>query len=43
MAVYDDYGWDTTPGIARYVDSQLQLKDRIVLHNLNGHAIVIKR
>jgi O-methyltransferase len=42
-AVYDDYGWDTTPGIARYVDSQLQLKDRTVLHNLNGHAIVIKR
>jgi O-methyltransferase len=43
MIVYDDYGWDTTPGIARYVNSQLQLKDRIVLHNLNGHAIVIKR
>jgi O-methyltransferase len=43
IAVYDDYGWDTTPGIARYVDSQLQLKDRTVLHNLNGHAIVIKR
>jgi O-methyltransferase len=43
MIVYDDYGWDTTPGIARYVDGQLPLKDRIVLHNLNGHAIVIKR
>ena len=43
MAVYDDYGGDTTSGIARYVDLQLQLKDRIVLHNLNGHAIVIKR
>jgi O-methyltransferase len=43
MIVYDDYGWDTTPGIARYVDAQLPLKDRIVLHNLNGHAIIIKR
>jgi O-methyltransferase len=43
LIVYDDYGWDTTPGIARYVDGQLPLKDRIVLHNLNGHAIVIKR
>jgi O-methyltransferase len=43
IIVYDDYGWDTTPGIARYVDAQLPLKDRIVLHNLNGHAIVIKR
>jgi O-methyltransferase len=43
IIVYDDYGWDTTPGIARHVDAQLTLKDRIVLHNLNGHAIVIKR
>jgi O-methyltransferase len=43
MIVYDDYGWDTTPGIARYVDAQLPFNDRIVLHNLNGHAIVIKR
>ena len=43
IIVYDDYGWDTTPGVARYVDPQLTLKDRIVLHNLNGHAIVIKR
>jgi O-methyltransferase len=43
MIVYDDYGWDTTPGVARYVDGQLPLKDRTVLHNLNGHAIVIKR
>jgi O-methyltransferase len=43
MIVYDDYGGDTTPGIARYVDAQLALEDRIVLHNLNGHAIVIKR
>jgi O-methyltransferase len=43
MIVYDDYGGDTTPGIARYVNEQLPLKDRIVLSNLNGHAIVIKR
>jgi O-methyltransferase len=43
IIVYDDYGWDTTPGVARYVDGQIPLKDRIVLHNLNGHAIVIKR
>ena len=41
MIVYDDYGWDTTPGIARYVNAQLSFTDRIVLHNLNGHAIII--
>jgi O-methyltransferase len=43
IVVYDDYGSDTTPGVARYVDTQLPLRDRTVLHNLNGHAIVIKR
>ena len=36
-------GGAQTPGIARYVDAQLPFNDRIVLHNLNGHAIVIKR
>jgi hypothetical protein len=41
LIAYDDY--DTTPGVARYVDAQLPIKDRIVLHNLNGHAIAIKR
>jgi len=30
MIVYDDYGWDTTPGVARYVDTQLPFNDRIV-------------
>ncbi len=43
IIVYDDYGAFTCPGIARYVDEQLALTDRIVLHNLNGHAVVIKR
>jgi hypothetical protein len=35
--------YGTTPGVARCVDAQLPIKDRIVLHNLNGHAIAIKR
>ena len=30
-------------GHRRYVDGELPLKDRIALHNLNGHAIAIKR
>jgi O-methyltransferase len=30
IIVYDDYGGDTTPGIARYVDAQLRFNDRIV-------------
>jgi O-methyltransferase len=43
IIVYDDYGWDTTPGVTRHINAQLPLMDRFVLHNLNGHAIVIKR
>jgi len=42
IVVYDDYGFQTCGGITKYVEEQMSLKDRIVLHNLNGHAIVLK-
>jgi len=42
IVVYDDYGFSTCQGLARFVDEQVDTKDRLVLHNLNGHAIVIK-
>lgn len=42
IVVYDDYGFETCEGITRYVEEQLFLPDRIIVHNLNGHAIVIK-
>jgi len=31
------------PGITRFVDEQRGMNDRLVLHNLNGHGIVVKR
>lgn len=40
--VYDDYGFQFCDGIRKVVDEQRSKKDRLVLHNLNGHAIVIK-
>jgi O-methyltransferase len=43
IIVYDDYGFSTCSGIARQVDEQMLLDDRLVIHNLNGHAIIIKR
>ena len=43
IIVYDDYGFQECDGIAKYVDEQINLDDRIVIYNLNGHAIVIKR
>ncbi len=41
--VFDDYGFPACPGVTKFVDEQRGLDDRLVLHNLNGHGIVIKR
>jgi O-methyltransferase len=30
------------PGITRLVNEQMGMSDRLVFHNLNGHAIVMK-
>ena len=40
--VYDDYGCKECLGITKYVEEQMNLKDRIVFYNLNGHAITVK-
>jgi O-methyltransferase len=42
IVVYDDYGFDSCAGITIHVDEQRRYKDRLVLHNLNGHAILVK-
>lgn len=42
VVVYDDYGFSFCAGITKYVNEQVDEIDRLVLHNLNGHAIVIK-
>ncbi len=43
MIVYDDYGFYGCDGITKHVEEQTVRKDSIVIHNLNGHAIIIKR
>ncbi len=43
IAVFDDYGFPACPGVTRFVDELRELPDRLVLHNLNGHGIVVKR
>lgn len=40
--VFDDYGFITCRGIARLVDALPPLAGRLVLRNLNGHAVLIK-
>lgn len=43
IVVFDDYGFQSCPGIARFVDEVKYGPDRLYLHNLNGHAVLIKR
>jgi O-methyltransferase len=43
IVVFDDYGFPACPGVTKFVDEQRLLDDRLVLHNLNGHGIVVKR
>jgi O-methyltransferase len=43
LAVFDDYGFPACPGVTKFVDEQRGCDDRLVLHNLNGHGIVVKR
>ena len=42
LVVYDDYGFLRCDGITRHVDEQRGRPDRRVIHNLNGHAVVVK-
>jgi O-methyltransferase len=42
VVIYDDYGFNACEGITKYVNEQVGETDRVVLHNLNGHAIVVK-
>jgi O-methyltransferase len=42
IIVYDDYGFRGCGGITKHVEEQRKCEDRLVIHNLNGHAIVVK-
>ncbi|MEE2700251.1 MAG: TylF/MycF/NovP-related O-methyltransferase [Bacteroidota bacterium] len=42
IIVFDDYGFSSCDGITKYVNEQMHRKDRLVFHNLNGHAIFVK-
>jgi O-methyltransferase len=42
VIVYDDYGFAGCDGVRRFVDEWQSATDCVFVHNLNGHAIVIK-
>ena len=42
IVVYDDYGFHSCAGVTQQVNEQMHEEDRVVFHNLNGHAVLIK-
>jgi O-methyltransferase len=42
VVVFDDYGFEQCRGIRKFVDEQRGKRDRLVMHNLNGHGLVLK-
>jgi O-methyltransferase len=42
VVVFDDYGFRVCEGITRLGNEQIGKPDRVVIHNLNGHAVLIK-
>lgn len=42
MIIYDDHGFEGCRRIKELVEEQRNYLDRLIIHNLNGHGIVIK-
>jgi O-methyltransferase len=42
VLVYDDYGFRGPDGVTKFVETQRGMDGRVLVHNLNGHAIIIK-
>jgi O-methyltransferase len=43
VVVFDDYGFRGTEGVTRFVNALRAREDLFFIHNLNGHAIFVKR
>jgi SAM-dependent methyltransferase len=43
MVVLDDYGFARCSGVTRFADGLAHRDDLIFVHNLNGHAILVKK
>jgi O-methyltransferase len=42
MLVFDDYGFQSCGGVTKFVNEERGKKGRLVIHNLNGHGIIVK-
>ena len=43
VIVFDDYGFLSTDGITKLVNENFIDDDFLIVYNLNGHAILVKR
>ena len=43
IVVFDDYGFYGCEGVTALVDEERAQSDRLFIHNVNGHGILIKR
>ena len=42
IVVFDDYGFATCSGVTKFVNMQSGRGDVVLMHNLNGHAVLVK-
>lgn len=42
IVVFDDYGFATCSGVTKFVNEQSGRGDIVLMHNLNGHAVLVK-
>jgi O-methyltransferase len=42
IVVFDDYGFATCSGVTKFVNEQVGRADIVLMHNLNGHAVLVK-
>ena len=42
VIVFDDYGGLFTDGVSKFVDELSLSPNGIIIHNLNGHVVIIK-
>lgn len=43
VVIFDDYGGLLTDGVTQMVNEVASAEDRVFIHNLNGHGVMIKR
>lgn len=42
IIIFDDYGFHSCDGVTKYVNELKKMTDRVIVYNMNGHAVMIK-